>query len=157
MELHNLLQILIVEDGDEYLDAFTRFIPGFHYLQAKSGDMALDILKRNHIDIVFLDMRFDRTPHSRLLGDHTIATQLCNGDPVRGWKYLEDNQGFFILDTFQRNGYGDMKMVVSYDFSLETDRFEKLKRLYPNLEYVPDNVERHVLQSLFKRCRDRNE
>jgi CheY-like chemotaxis protein len=117
--------ILIVEDGDEYLENLSRFVPGPRYLQAHGGAEALALLAREPVDLVYLDMRFDRVPRSALLGDHEAATREQNGDALRGWRHLEVNQGLFILD---------------YDFSRERRRLKHLQTLHPNLRWVPDAV-----------------
>jgi len=54
--------VLIVEDGDEYYENLSRFVPGFRYLQAHGATVALELLERESIGLVYLDMRFDRLP-----------------------------------------------------------------------------------------------
>ena len=53
--------VLVVEDGDEYLNVLTRFVPEYQYLQAHDGQQALNLLRTEPVDLVYLDMRFDRT------------------------------------------------------------------------------------------------
>lgn len=134
------LTVLIVEDGDEYLENLTRFVPGPGYLQARSGAAALELLRANAVDLVYLDMRFDRIPRADLLGDHAAATREHNGDPERGWRYLQNNQGLFVLDALRTGGYADVPVVLAYDFSREGTRLRNLRKRYPRLVWVPDAV-----------------
>ena len=132
--------VLIVEDGDEYLENLSRFVPGPRYLQAHGGATALELLATERVDLIYLDMRFDRIPHSELMGDHAVATREHNGDPVRAWKHLELNQGLYVLAAVREAGYGAIPVILAYDFSREKARFEHLARANPNLRWVPDAV-----------------
>lgn len=132
--------VLIVEDGDEYLENLTRFVAGPEYLQAHSGTAAIEALQDQDIDLVYLDMRFDRIPRTDLLGDHATATREHNGDPLRGWRYLENNQGLFILNAMHQAGFGAVPVILAYDFSREAGRLHNLRKRYPRLEWVHDAV-----------------
>lgn len=134
------LTVLIVEDGDEYRENLTRFVPGPTYLQARSGEAALQHIDEAQVDLVYLDMRFDRIPRADLLGDHAAATREHNGDPERGWRYLQNNQGLFVLDALSRAGHGGIPVVLAYDFSREGARLRNLRKRYPRLVWVPDAV-----------------
>ncbi|MFH1529908.1 MAG: hypothetical protein ABIK09_04130 [Pseudomonadota bacterium] len=133
-------RVLIVEDGDEYLRTLTRFVPGPDYAQVKSGVAALDALRAAGVDLVYLDMRFDRVPLGDLLGDLDAATRRHNGDPARGWRHLQNHQGLFILDHLVANGFGDVPVILAYDFSREARRLEFLRRRVPRLYWVGDAV-----------------
>lgn len=146
------LQVLIVEDGDEYLRNLERFVTGPVYFQAHNGEEALEILNSEEadIDIVYLDMRFDRIPPEELLGDHAKVTQELNGDPARAWQYLKNNQGLYILAEIHEK-YGNMlPVVIAYDFSRELKRFNNLKRLYPELKWVSDRVTFTEIKNIFE-------
>ncbi len=132
--------VLIIEDGDEYLENLGRFVPGPRYLQARSASAALALLAQEPVDVVYLDMRFDRIPREDLVGDHAAATREHNGDPQRGWRYLANNQGLFILDALARGGHGAVPVILSYDFGREPKRLRHLIRRYPTLSWVPDAV-----------------
>jgi CheY-like chemotaxis protein len=132
--------VLIIEDGNEYLENLSRFVPGPRYLQAHCGAEALEILARERVDLIYLDMRFDRSPPRDLLGDHAAATREHNGDPVRAWRYLAMNQGLFILDALRQHGLGSLPIILAYDFSREPQRLAFLRRSYPGLSWVPDAV-----------------
>ena len=132
--------VLIVEDGDEYLRTLTRFVPGPRYTQVKSGAAALGALHEGGVDLVYLDMRFDRVPLGDLVGDHDEATRRHNGDPAKGWRHLQNHQGLFILDHLVAEGFGDVPVILAYDFSRETRRLEFLRRRTPRLFWVGDAV-----------------
>jgi CheY-like chemotaxis protein len=142
--------ILIVEDGDEYLDNLSRFVPGPRYVQAHNGARALEILEAQEIDLVYLDMRFDRIPNGDLMGDHVWSTREHNGDPVRGWRYLQTNQGLFILEALRNGGHGEVPVIMAYDFSREPKRYERIKLAHPSLRWIPDGVTPMEIRSLMK-------
>jgi len=133
-------RVLIVEDGDEYLRTLARFVPGPVYTQVKSGAAALDALRAGDVDLVYLDMRFDRVPLGDLLGDHGSATRRHNDDPAKGWRHLQNHQGLFILDHLVANDFGDVPVILAYDFSREARRLDFLRRRIPKLYWVGDAV-----------------
>ena len=132
--------VLIVEDGDEYLENLSRFVIGPRYLQAHSGGEAIEILRQEAVDLIYLDMRFDRIPRGQLVGDHAAATEEHNGDAARAWRFLENNQGLFILDALGQAGFGELPTILAYDFSREQKRWEHLRARYPRLAWVRDGV-----------------
>lgn len=134
------MRVLIVEDGDEYLRTLSRFVPGPRYRQAKSGAAALAALREGRVDLVYLDMRFDRIPERDLLGDHEEATRRHNGDPARGRRHLQNHQGLYILDHLVNQGFSDTPVILAYDFSRETRRLEFLRQRVPRLHWVGDAV-----------------
>jgi ActR/RegA family two-component response regulator len=134
------LTILIVEDGNEYLDSLGRFVPGPRYLQAHSGRQALDLLRTERVDVIYLDMRFDRVPEAWLLGDHAEVCRQHNGDPARAWKHLQNNQGLYILDALRKAGFAATPVILAYDFSREQRRLAFLRTSYPRLAWVADAV-----------------
>jgi CheY-like chemotaxis protein len=134
------LTILIVEDGDEYRATLSRFLAGPRWLQAHSSRQATEMLARESVDLVYLDMRFDRIPRADLCGDHEQATRESGGDPERGWKHLALHQGVYVLDALRQAGFGHLPVVVSYDFTREPRRFAFLQRTWPRLAWVPDDA-----------------
>ena len=140
--------VLLIEDGDEYLDNLSRFVPGPRYIQVHTGGAALTLLETTTPDLIYLDMRFDRIPRSELLGDHVVATREHNGDPERAWRYLETNQGLFILAALRQAGFGAIPVILAYDFSRENKRLGHLQRLHPTLRWVPDAVTPQQIRSL---------
>jgi CheY-like chemotaxis protein len=140
--------VLIIEDGDEYLENLSRFVPGPTYLQAHNAAGALEILAGRPVDLVYLDMRFDRVPLADLAGDHVQTTREQNGDPVRAWRYLQNNQGLYILDALRRAGFERLPSILAYDFSREPRRYEHLLRVHPLLRWVPDAATPAQIRSL---------
>jgi len=133
-------RVLIIEDGNEYLDNLSRFVSGPVYLQAHDGSAALQLLAAGGVELIYLDMRFDRIDRAQLLGDHALATRENNGDAARGWRYLQNNQGLFILDAIRNAGHGKVPVILAYDFSREEKRCAHLKKIHPSLSWVPDAV-----------------
>ena len=131
---------MIIEDGDEYLESLSRFVPGPIYLQARSAAQALSFLQAEPVDVIYLDMRFDRLDRQALLGDVASATQRHNGNAERGYRYLANNQGLFILEALRKEGHGHLPVILSYDFSHELSRFARLSERHPNLSWIPDAI-----------------
>ena len=102
MNLSNVT-VLIVEDGDEYLENLNRFVSGPTYIQAHNGAAALSILGTTALNLVYLDMRFDRIAHQDLLGDHAAATREQNGASTRG---DAGSATLTLLRTKQHSGTG---------------------------------------------------
>jgi CheY-like chemotaxis protein len=132
--------VLVVEDGDEYLNVLTRFVPEYHYLQAHDGQQALNLLRTETIDLVYLDMRFDRTHEHLLLGDREKQATKFGGDEKRARRFLEKNQGLFILNHLCTEGFATTPMVLSHDFSSQSTRWQHLSRSYRNLSWLSDTL-----------------
>lgn len=134
------MNVLVVEDGFEYSETLQRFLPSaFHWERAGSGQAALDRLTRGSVDVVFLDMRFDRIPESELLGDVVATADRFNGDAMQARQFLEDHQGNFILAAIRDAG-SRVPVLMSYDFEGEPRRWERLRSRYSPLDYLPDNA-----------------
>ncbi len=142
--------ILIIEDGDEYLDNLSRFVEGPRYLQAKSGKQALEILREREVDLIYLDMRFDRIPLSDLLGDHDKAARERGGDEQAAWKHLQINQGLFILHELKKSGFEKIPVILAYDFSREERRLANLQKQYPRLRWAPDAVTAEAIRAMIE-------
>lgn len=133
--------ILIVEDGDEYRDTLTRFVPGPRYQQVRSAAAAIDALRAGAVSLVYLDMRFDRVPRDTLCGDAAqVAAARFGGDTERAWRHLQDQQGLYVLRALDDAGFGHLPVILSYDFTHEPGRYAALRRRYPNLRWVGDAV-----------------
>jgi CheY-like chemotaxis protein len=131
--------VLIVEDGDEYFENLTRFVPGPRYLQAQGARAALEALEAQTVSVVYLDMRFDRLPPEALVGDLERALRE-QGSLERAQRHLAQHQGLFILQALREHGYAELPVILAYDFSREPQRFERLSRLHPSLTWVPDAI-----------------
>jgi len=132
--------VLIIEDGDEYLENLSRFVGGYTYLQAHTASEAIEILATEAVDLVYLDMRFDRIAVEELTGDLEHAIRIHNGDETRGLRYLQNNQGLYILTALKEKGLDTLPVIVAYDFSREVQRYNNLASRFPNLHWVPDAV-----------------
>lgn len=128
--------ILIVEDGKEYLDFFRLFLKKEHtYFHSQAWHTALDILKDEQIDLIVLDMRFDRTLPEDLLGDtSSIADEYFGGDLARSQRYIGDNQGTLILSEIRKNTYDQPVLFVQ---DLPPRKLKNLRDLYGKIHTVP--------------------
>ncbi len=141
------IRVLVVEDGNEYLTNLSTFVAeGCEYHQAQSGGEACAMAERLRPDVVYLDMRFDRTPVEALLGDFVQLTGRFNGDMGRARRFQEDNQGLFILRALRESGYS-RPVILSYDFSTEERRFATLSAKDPGLLYCPDYADAKEIRS----------
>ncbi|MEM6731092.1 MAG: hypothetical protein AAF658_06025, partial [Myxococcota bacterium] len=59
---HHTPRVLIIEDGNEYLETLSRYVLGPHYEQAHNLKEALEWLAHGTTEVIYLDMRFDRIP-----------------------------------------------------------------------------------------------
>jgi hypothetical protein len=86
-------------------------------------------------DVVFLDMRFDRS--ERLIGDQEALEQRFHGDAGRARRYLEKNQGTHISHAIREAGHR-VPLLFSYDFDAEPQRFARLHARFAPMSYVND-------------------
>jgi CheY-like chemotaxis protein len=132
------MRVLVVEDGLEYTRSFVQFIGApFEFVRAANGREALDALATQSFDLLFLDMRFDRA--SELLGDLGALVERHNGDEIRARRFLEDNQGAYVLAAIREAGHRQ-PALMSYDFDGEPRRFENLSSRYGPLAYLTDTA-----------------
>lgn len=141
------VDIVVVEDGDEYITNLTTFVAqGMVYRQAKSGVQACELIAERRPDLVYLDMRFDRIPVEDLLGDIVQLTTRFNGDVARARRFQQDNQGLFVLRAVRDAGFVGA-VILSYDFSAEERRFAALKARDPALRYCPDYADANTIRA----------
>ncbi|MDD9941010.1 MAG: hypothetical protein OXU20_08240 [Myxococcales bacterium] len=140
-------RVLVVEDGDEYLQNLTRFVAGPVYLQVHTGAAALAALGEQPVDVIYLDMRFDRIDRGDLLGDVGEATRQMGGSQERAYRHLQNHQGLYILQALREAGHGHLPVILAYDFSHEQARFAHLARLHPSLTWVPDAITPEAIRS----------
>lgn len=135
-------RILIVEDGTEYLDAFTRLsTPGSAtFVRTGSLSEALARLDAEPFDGLFLDVVFDRTPVDELAGDLDALITRFGGDRERAVRQLAENQGFYVLDALAPRLAPEFPVVIAYDFSDEPQRYERLRKRVPRLSGLPDGA-----------------
>lgn len=129
--------LLIVEDGREYLDFFRLFLKEEHeYLHAQSAAAAFAHLEGRPVDLVVLDMRFERSPPEDLLGDvDQVGRDYFGGDLTRALRYVADNQGTLILSELRRRSYDHPVLFVS---DLPPRKLDNLRRLYGKVHMVPN-------------------
>lgn len=133
------MRVLVVEDGYEYFDTFSRFLAeDFDWVRAGHAEEALLFLAEAEFDAVLLDMCFDRIPEGQLLGDVHEAAERFNGDRQRGLLFLQEYQGNYILASIRQAGFVG-PVILSYDFDDEPRRWRHLSGRFPPLAYLPDN------------------
>jgi len=134
-------RVLIIEDGLEYSETLGRFLgDAFAFERAGSGPAAIERLQGGApVDVVFLDMRFDRTPEAELLGDLDELLDRFNGDPEQARRFREDHQGTYVLAALRDAGL-TVPVLVSYDFDGEPRRWTRLAQRFGPADYVPDNA-----------------
>jgi len=131
-------RILVIEDGSEYSETLDRFLGGaFTFVRAGSGPRALAMLAAEPFDAVFLDMRFDRAPQGELLGDVDEVADRFNGDTVQARRFIEDHQGTYVLAALRDAGH-TLPVLLSYDFTIEPRRWERLAARYAPIDFLPD-------------------
>ena len=131
-------RVLVVEDGTEYSDNLVQFLgDDFAFTRAGDGPTALAMLAEATWDAVFLDMRFDRA--ERLLGDLDALVDRFAGDRERARRFLEDNQGTYVLAAIREAGHS-APVLFSYDFDGEPRRLQNLERRYAPLAYLNDTA-----------------
>ena len=134
------IRTLVIEDGTEYIECYTRFLPtGFAFTRAGSGPRALALLGEAAFDVIVLDMRFDRAPEAELLGNVDEVADRFNGDLVAARVFLEDQQGTFILAAIREAGHA-LPVLLSHDFSTEPRRWERLSARYAPVAYLADEA-----------------
>jgi CheY-like chemotaxis protein len=147
-----LVDVLVIEDGDEYITNLQTFVStGFRYRQARSGDEACRMTSERTPDLVYLDMRFDRTPEEDLLGSMVELTARFNGDVARARRFQQDNQGLFVLRALREAGFCG-PVILSYDFGPEERRFKALSARDPALHYCPDYADATTIRTAILRA-----
>jgi broad specificity phosphatase PhoE len=142
--------VVIIEDGNEYLDNLSRFVPGPRYLQAHGAVAALALLRKYAVDLVYLDMRFDRLPVDALVGDVArLAREL--GSLEKAQRHLANHQGLYVLEALREQGYAELPVILAYDFSREPQRFEHLSQKHPSLTWVPDAISPEEIRARIER------
>jgi hypothetical protein len=67
---------------------------------------------------------------------------------LRALKFLQNNQGLFVLEKLRKEGFADVPVILAYDFSREQKRFDHLKKVHPSLHWVKDAVTPHEIRTL---------
>jgi hypothetical protein len=136
-------RILVVEDGNEYIEAFRRLAPasgGAELLHATDAEGARRVLADGPVEAVFLDVVFDRTPPERLAGDRDALTERFSGDRSRALEHLARNQGFYIADALAPLLPAGVPVLLAWDFSADPARLAVLREKLPALDGVADGA-----------------
>ena len=142
------MKVLIVEDGHEYIDTMSRYLgDGIELTRAGDGLEALEQLKTASWDVVFMDMRFDRS--DRLLGQDDALVARFAGDTDRIRRFLERHRGTYIADAIRAAGHST-PILFSYDFGAEPGRWEHLSNRLQSVAYVHDTAGPAEIRSAFK-------
>jgi CheY-like chemotaxis protein len=136
-----MTSVLVIEDGTEYAE-FARLFLGeqFEVAAAQSSAEALRILAERSaersIDVLLVDLRFDRAAPESLVGDIAGSAQrLFAGDRARALRHLQDQQGVLILAELRKAGHRQPAVFV-HEFPGR--RLENLRRLYGDVRAVPN-------------------
>jgi CheY-like chemotaxis protein len=130
-------RMLVVEDGTEYAE-FARLFLGkdFHVVAAQSAAESLKIMASQAIDVLLIDLRFDRARDEILVGDiEASAQRLFAGDRVRALRHLQDQQGVLILAELRKAGH---RQPAAFVYQFPPRRLENLRRLYGDVRTVPN-------------------
>ena len=130
-----MTSLMIIEDGDEYLRFFSRYITNYAYHQAHSMQACLEFFDSGaSIEGFVLDLRFDRVPHTDLIGDvEQMAGAMFGGDLDAAQRYIVDNQGYLILKELRQRGHQQPALLVA---DLPMRRQENLRKLYGRIGVV---------------------
>jgi len=93
---------IVCEDGTEYTDRFSRFLPSYRYTRTTSARELFDALERQDAIGILLDLDFRRTAASDLIDEQgATATDRTDADSKR----LTREQGVLILRQLRLRGY----------------------------------------------------
>lgn len=128
-------RLLVIEDGTEYAEFARLFLDrDFAVTAAQSGAEALRALAAQSIDVLLVDLRFDRAPVERLTGDfEASAERLFAGDRARALRHLQDQQGVLILADLRAAGHHQPAVFVH---ELPSRRLDNLRQLYGDVKAV---------------------
>jgi hypothetical protein len=146
-------RILVVEDGNEYIEAFRRLVPvpgEAELLHAPDAAVARRVIAEAPVEAVFLDVVFDRTPPEKLTGDLDALLERFCGDRSRALEHLALNQGFYIADALAPLLPAGVPVLLACDFSSEPARLAALREKLPTLDGVADGTTAtEILSRLF--------
>ena len=128
-------RLLVIEDGTEYAE-FARLFLGrdFVVAAAQSFVEALRALAAQPIDVLLVDLRFDRAPAETLTGNiEESAQRLFAGDRARALRHLQDQQGVLILAALRAAGHTQPAVFV-HEFPPR--RLHNLRQLYGDVSAV---------------------
>lgn len=128
-------RVLVIEDGEEYLEFARVFLRDFDVFGARSAKDALAALAARGADALLIDLRFDRAAAESLVGDvDGTAARLFAGDRARALRWVADQQGTLILAALRAAGHAQPALFV-HDFPPR--RLHNLRALYGAVDAVP--------------------
>ncbi len=121
-------QLLVIEDGHEYEEFARTFLSEYVVRAAHSAGEALALLSEQPCDAMLVDLRFERTRASDLVGDiEATARRRFGGDTHRAIRHLKEQQGTLVLAALRTEGHAQRAVFV-HDFPPR--RLANLRRLY---------------------------
>ena len=143
--MSDVVRILVVEDGHEYIDSFRGLLlgrpdPTVELQRVQDLDSTQHVLDSGWPTALFVDVVFDRIPDETLTGDLPAHITRFGGDRARAVRHLAENQGFYILDTLASCLPAEMPVVIAFDFTAEPARLEALRRRIPGLTGLQDGA-----------------
>ena len=129
-------RMLVIEDGTEYAEFARLFLArDFEIVAAQSAAEALAAVAAQPIDVLLIDLRFDRARTDILIGDlDGSARRLFAGDQARALRHLQDQQGVLILAELRKAGHAQPAVFV-HEFPAR--RLANLQQLYGDVRQVP--------------------
>jgi DNA-binding NtrC family response regulator len=111
-------RVLVIEDGTEYAEFARLFLArDFEVAAAQSADAALRALAAQPIDVLLIDLRFDRAPAQILIGDLAASAERL------------------FLAELRQAGHAQPAVFV-HEFPAR--RLANLRRLYGDVRTVPN-------------------
>ena len=140
-------RIIVIEDGREYEEFARLFLSDRCEIDAAhSASEALTLLRDDKADAFLIDLRFDRSRETDLVGDpEETARRLFAGDRSSAIAYLQDHQGALILAELRRAGHFQPAVFV-HDFAPQ--RLRNLCRLYGKVLAVPSFDAKRIRDAL---------
>ncbi len=140
-------RLMVIEDGSEYLEFAERFLgEAFAIRGARSARDALAALAAEPADGFLLDLRFERSPSTDLVGDvDALAERRFGGSRDRASAYVREQQGALVLAALRDAGHGAPAVFV-HDFPAQ--RLANLRKLYGRVEAVPGFDARRIAEAL---------
>jgi CheY-like chemotaxis protein len=129
--------MLVIEDGTEYAE-FARLFLGDHFavIAAQSAEESLRVLASQAVDVLLIDLRFDRAKDETLVGGiEETAQRLFAGDRGRSLRHLQDQQGVLILAELRKAGHSQPAVFV---YQFPPRRLQNLRKLYSDVRTVPN-------------------
>lgn len=121
-------KLLVVDDEGSIREMFTDFFgaAGYTVLSAEGAESALEVLKNDGVDVIFLDLRLFGGTNGLELGRKIRKEKpLTVLFAITGWA------GLFEVEECREAGFDDFFMKpVDFDFLLKAvdDAFEKISR-----------------------------